>query len=134
MKYSFKMIVTEDVIDELNHVNNISYLNWIQLAAKKHWSELSKNKFDKKFAWVVLRHEIDYLSPAFLNDELTIITWVGETGGVKSVRHVEIFKLDKLLVRAKTTWCLINLNLNKPIRITDELLNILKKDKIKNDN
>lgn len=134
MKYSFKMIVTEDAIDELNHVNNISYLNWVQLAAKKHWSELSKNKFDQKFAWVVLRHEIDYLSPAYLNDELTIKTWVGETGGVKSVRHVEIFKFDKLLVRAKTTWCLVDLNLNKPLRITDELLNILKKDKLKNDN
>lgn len=133
MKYSFKIKVAKDAIDELNHVNNITYLNWVQLAAKKHWKELSSSKFDENLAWVVLRHEIDYLSPAFLNDELTIKTWVGETGGVKSIRYVEIFKIDKLLVRAKTTWCLIDLILNKPIRITDELLNILKKDKLKND-
>jgi acyl-CoA thioester hydrolase len=124
-KLVFTIKVTAIDIDELNHVNNISYVQWVQLAAQKHWNLISNAQIDSEFVWVVLRHEIDYLSSALLDDELTVITWIGKSFGVKSERFVEILKEDKLLVKAKTIWCLLDKKTMKPLRIPPKVLNIL---------
>jgi len=87
---------------------------------------LSDNKFDKQYSWVALRHEIDYLKPAFLNDILTVKTWVGETGGVKSIRYVEIYNKDILLSKGKTVWVLLDAKSMRPKRIKDDILSVLK--------
>ena len=68
--FEFNFYVKEAEIDDLNHVNNVNYLNWVQHAANKHWALLSNSEIDSEFVWVVLRHEIDYISPAFLNDKI----------------------------------------------------------------
>lgn len=124
--FTIELKVVKDDIDELNHVNNVVYLKWINLAATKHWKQLSDNKFDEQYCWVALRHEIDYLKPAFLNDIITIKTWVGVTKGVKSIRHVEIFANKQLLACAKTIWVLLDAKTMRPKRIQEEILSILK--------
>lgn len=124
-----KHIVTKKVketeIDELNHVNNVVYVQWIQDVASLHWFELVKKNPQENCIWVVLRHEIDYVRSAVLGDEITLKTWVGETQGVKSIRHVEILKDDKLLVKAKTTWCLLDAKTMRPKRIDESVLKTL---------
>ena len=60
--------------------------------------------FGAKYVWVVLRHEVDYLSSAKLNDELMVHTWKGASFGVKSERFVEIKKESKIIAKAKTIW------------------------------
>jgi len=124
--YSFNITVVASDIDILNHVNNNVYLKWINIASTKHWSYLSDNKFDKQYSWVALRHEIDYLKPAFLNDVVTVKTWVGETAGVKSIRYVEIYNKETLLAKGKTVWCLLDAKTMRPKRIKDDILSILK--------
>jgi len=124
--YSFEITVEAADIDELNHVNNNVYLKWINRASTKHWTFLSDNKFDKQYSWVALRHEIDYLKPAFLNDVVTVKTWVGETGGVKSIRYVEIYNREILLSKGKTVWVLLDAKSMRPKRIQDDILSILK--------
>jgi len=125
--YSFDINVIASDIDELNHVNNNVYLKWINIASTEHWSYLSDNKFDKQYSWVALRHEIDYLKPAFLNDVITVKTWVGETAGVKSIRYVEIYNNENLLAKGKTIWCLLDAKSMRPKRIPDDILSILKR-------
>ena len=49
-------------------------------------------RLDKNYFWVVIRHEVDYINQAVLGNMITIFTWVGESRGVKSVRHVQIQK------------------------------------------
>jgi len=126
--FSFNLVVTSDFIDDLNHVNNIVYLQWINKAATKHWEKLSDNRINKAYSWVALRHEIDYLKPAFLNDKITVKTWIGETSGVKSIRYVEIYNRKKLLAKAKTVWVLLDALTMHPKRIKDDILNILKQN------
>ena len=53
-------------IDVLNHVNNVVYLQWVNDIAEKHWEILSNEEINKKYFWVAIRHEIDYLQQAFL--------------------------------------------------------------------
>lgn len=123
--FEFELQVKETEIDELNHVNNVNYLNWVQLAANKHWEKLSNSDIDSEFIWVVLRHEIDYISPAFLNDKITVKTWIGESYGVKSERFVEVKRGGELLTKAKTIWCLLNKKTLKPTRIPENILQLL---------
>ncbi|WP_075342329.1 acyl-CoA thioesterase [Tenacibaculum agarivorans] len=123
--FSTTRTVVSSEIDDLDHVNNVVYLQWVQDIATLHWQHLTKNSDAKDLIWVVLRHEIDYLGQATLNEKITLKTWVGETKGVKSIRHVEIFKEDKLLVKAQTTWCLLNNKTLRPTRITEDIFNLL---------
>jgi len=123
--YSIKRKVLEEEIDEYNHVNNIVYLEWIQDVAFKHWNVLTQNNSQTDYVWYTIRHEIDYLQQAVLGDEVIIKTWVGETKGVKSIRHVEVYKEDTLLTKSQTTYCLLNLKTRRPTRITENILNIL---------
>ena len=112
-------------IDELNHVNNVVYLSWIQNIANLHWTQLKQDQNTSAYVWVVIRHEIDYIGQALLGDSIVAKTWVGETGGIRSIRHVEFYKNNKLIVKAQTTFCLVNSKTFKPTRITDQILMML---------
>lgn len=122
MAYEQQIRVGQDHIDALDHVNNVVYLQWVMDISAAHWHVLSSPELRKKLAWVVLRHELDYHRSARLNDLLTIRTWVGETGGSRSVRHVEILAENGARVlTAKTTWCPIDAVTFRPLRITEEV-------------
>jgi len=120
-KFSLKISVQPDDIDELNHVNNVVYLRWVQLVAAAHWNSIPNGEIRVKHLWVALRHEIDYLNPAFLGDEIEGHTWVSSMEGVKSIRHVEFYVREKCLAKAKTIWCLIDSVTWKPKRITPDI-------------
>lgn len=118
-------VVPED-IDVMGHVNNVVYLRWVQEVAEAHWIYSATEELRAKYAWIVLRHEIDYMSPAVLNDALIGTTWVEMPNGVRSIRHVEIFNqtTGKLSAKAKTTWCLLSASTMKPKRIEKDITDI----------
>lgn len=126
--YSFK--VKPEHIDQLDHVNNVVYVQWIQDAAVSHWNSVAPDNIKEKFVWVIVRHEIDYKYPAKLNEELIIKTQVLNAQGVISVRKVGIYrKTDmKLLVESRTTWCMIDSITFRPSRITDEVKRLFLPD------
>jgi len=118
-----EIIVSKNDLDELNHVNNVIYIHWVQEIAKNHWKSLVSSEIIKNYYWVLLEHQIKYLHPAFLGDKIILKTYIEKTEVVKSNRIVEIYNTDtnKLLVTSKTIWCLINAKTKKPNRITDEI-------------
>ena len=125
-EYIQEIIVTKADIDELNHVNNVVYLQWIQDIAKAHWETIAPPVLTEKYIWMVLRHEIDYKSQAFLNDRLQIRTWVNWSEGVKSERAVEIKNAEtqKVVITSKTTWCLLDAITKRPHRIEKDIQDI----------
>lgn len=125
ISYQFTLKVKLEDIDMLNHVNNVVYLKWINEASERHWAILTNKDIDSKYFWVCIRHEIDYIGEAYLNDEINICTWIGQSSGVKSIRHVAIYKSSKLICKAKTTWCLIDAKTKKPAPIREDILNLL---------
>src|SRR3978361_2384025 len=108
--FEYRIIVAAGDIDELEHVSNIIYLRWVQDAASAHWAQLSNDTINKKYVWVVMRHEIDYLLPALLNDEIIVRTWVGKNEGARSQRHTQLSNAvtGKMIAEALTTWCLLD--------------------------
>jgi len=121
-QHSFK--VQSNDIDALNHVNNLVYLQWALKISEMHWESLTTKEINEKYVWVVLRHEIDYLNQAFLNDIITVYTWIDESEGVKSTRMVHIYCKDKLLTKSKTTWCLLDAKTLKPKRVGKDILEL----------
>lgn len=97
-------------IDELDHVNNLVYLRWVQEAAVSHWLALATPAEVDAIAWVVLRHEIDYLHATRVGDRVTLRTWVGVAAGATFERHTEIVRTQdgQVLARARTLWCPID--------------------------
>jgi acyl-CoA thioester hydrolase len=127
-KFEYPVTVTEKDIDEMGHANNVVYLRWVQEAAAAHWNHIASPGLKKHYAWVVVRHEIDYLQPAFLHDKIIAYTWVGEHSGATSERYVEIYNADtgKKLASAKTTWCLLDAISLRPKRIEAEIHSVFK--------
>ncbi len=110
-------------IDRQNHVNNTVYVRWIQEVATEHWNANAPSPARDEIGWVVLRHEIDYKSPACLGDEITLRTWVGQATRVTFERFVEVFRRNdrKLLAAARTVWVPINPETGKPTRVPAEV-------------
>ena len=123
--YQHKIEVSRDDIDELGHVNNVVYVRWVQEVAAAHWEYAAPAALKTKYAWVVLRHEIDYKNPAFLKDDITGYTWVGDHHGARFDRFVRIQCESRVLAEAKTSWCLLDAKSLRPIRIPDEILGLL---------
>jgi acyl-CoA thioester hydrolase len=121
----FTLIVTvrpED-IDGQNHVNNMVYLRWVQEIATAHWRAIASAEAQEAVGWVVLRHEIDYKSPAVLGDEIELRTWVGKATRLTFERFTEIRRQNetKLLAKGRTLWCPIDPRTARPIRVSDEV-------------
>jgi len=127
VSFQHSRIVKQEEIDELKHVNNIVYLQWVQEISGLHWHALATDKIKSKTIWIALRHEIDYINPSFLNDNITIYTWIDQTKGVKSIRIVHMYCGDKLLAKAKTTWVLLDAQSLKPKRIGKDIQLLFEK-------
>ncbi len=125
--FSLERTVVADDIDDLDHVNNIKYLYWIQDVAKSHWEELTKKLMNDFHLWIVRSHQIEYKRPARVGDKIMITTYVNRSKGFLSERIVEIFikKNKQLLVRCKTQWCYINRDTQNPEPIPEYILNLL---------
>lgn len=110
-------------IDELGHVNNTVYLRWVQDVATAHWRALASAEMQAAIVWVVLRHEIDYKAPALPGDEVLLRTWVGEASRLTFERHTRMLcaRDEQLLAQARTLWCPISTQTNRPTRVTAEL-------------
>lgn len=114
--FEIEIAVGPGDIDELGHVNNVTYVRWIQDVAVAHWRAVALPEDQEQLLWIVLRHEIDYKLPAFLGDRLAARTWVGKASRLKFERYTEITRLPggETLAQARTLWCPIDRQTGKP--------------------
>jgi acyl-CoA thioester hydrolase len=110
-------------IDEQNHVNNTVYLRWVQEVATAHWQAVATPEAQKTIGWVVLRHEIDYRTPAALGNKIILRTWVGKATRLTFERFTEILRSTdrQLFSNARTLWCPINAHTGRPVRVPPEV-------------
>ena len=127
--FTLKITVSSKDIDTLKHVNNLVYVKWMDKIATEHYAFLTKDNPLPQYVWVVTRHEIDYLKQAILGDKITVKTWVGETNGITSIRFMNFYKENLLLVKAKTVWLMLDSKTFKPTRIREKVLKVLQPPK-----
>lgn len=110
-------------IDQLGHVNNVTYLRWVQDVAVAHWQAAAPPAEQARLLWVVVRHEIDYKHPAYLRDDILARTWVGTASRWRFERHTEILRAAdrRLLARARTVWCPIDRQTGRLTEVSPEV-------------
>jgi acyl-CoA thioester hydrolase len=110
-------------IDEQNHVNNTVYLRWVQDVATAHWRAVASPGAQESIGWVVVRHEIEYKTPAGLDDKIMLRTWVGKAARLTFERFTEIRRSSdgQLLSKGRTLWCPINAQTGRPMRVPAEV-------------
>jgi acyl-CoA thioester hydrolase len=117
--FTFAYSVAAEDIDRLGHVNNVVYVKIVQDAAVKHWFHLAPPDVARAVIWVCRRHELDYLKPAFLGDELRVKTWVGSPSGATWERFTEITRPTDgaTVLKARTVWVLVDATSLRPRRV-----------------
>ena len=121
--FEIPVIVQPEDIDELGHVNNVVYLKWVQEAATAHWRAAATPEEQADLFWVVTRHEIDYIRPAFPADTIAVRTWVGDSTRGRFDRHTEIRRTadDRVLARVRSVWCPMDRSTGRPAAVGDEV-------------
>ncbi|EIK93260.1 thioesterase superfamily protein [Pseudomonas sp. M47T1] len=115
-------------IDGLGHANNAVYVTWLERCAWRHSQRLGLDLSEYRRlnrAMAVVRHEIDYLAAAYENDELQLATWIVESDQrLKMTRQFQLMRpRDAVtLLRARTTFCCIDLASGKPKRMPAEFI------------
>ena len=108
--HQYNLQVNKEHLDELDHVNNVQYLHWVQEISGAHWKSLIEKDSCFYGIWVVRSHKIDYKRPAKLYDWLTLKTHVASTEGFLSQRIVKIYLKDTttIVAQCNTQWCYLN--------------------------
>ncbi|KYG72160.1 acyl-CoA thioester hydrolase [Roseivirga ehrenbergii] len=121
--YESTFEVTAADLDDMQHVNNVRYLQWVQDVSEAAWTQTAKPKWLEQYKWVAINHFIEYKKPAFLGDKILVKTHVQEHTGVKSNRLVRMFNATTgdLLMQSSSWWCMIDANSLKPTRIPKEV-------------
>lgn len=128
-QYAFQITVLPEHIDDQHHVNNVVYVQFMQEVANRHWQGVVTPELDQEVVWVVRKHEIEYLAPAYLNEVLEIRTWTGEHTAVTWNRHYEIIRPSdqKIICKAQSVWVLLDKASGKPRRIDAAILRVFLK-------
>jgi acyl-CoA thioester hydrolase len=125
-----RFIIPREDIDQLGHASNIAYLRWIQDGAVLHSTALGYDF--ARYArlgvfFVVRRHEIDYLRPVVLGEELECRTWLSAMMAAKCHRQTEITRVEDgaLVARATTVWGCVDRERGRPVRVPREVKDVL---------
>lgn len=126
--FATELAVSSADIDELGHVSNVVYVQWILHAAQAHSRAMGYDfaAYRRRgVVFVVRRHEVDYLASALAGDRILLRTWVDSWKAASCVRMTSIIRIqdgrEALLARGRTVWALIDFETGRPMRIPDDL-------------
>lgn len=127
MPFSIRVHVAPQHIDELQHVSNVVYVQWIQDVAAAHSAAVGLGMAEYRQrggVFVVRRHEVDYLRPALAGDELEVETRVVAMSPVTATRQTFIRRVvdGQVLVQAQTQWAYVSTATGRPVRIPPEVM------------
>jgi len=128
--YSRQFTVPSAALDQNGHVNNVTYLQWMQDIAVEHYDVMggTARTLVLGATWVVREHKIVYLRPAFAGDEIEVQTWVVNLRRVRSLRKYQFVRKPggDLLVRGETDWVFVDAKTGQPRRIPDEIASLFQ--------
>lgn len=108
-------------IDLLGHVNNTVWVRFVVELADAHAEAVGMGFVRTRELggqWIVRRHEVDYLRPAFSGDRIREETWVESIRGARSIRRSRFLREDggEPLVTARTEWAFVTVDTLRPRR------------------
>lgn len=110
-------------LDSAGHLNSAAYLDWLvelndNAAAAVHWGPERTDR--EGFTFGVQEYQIEYLLPAYFDDEVQLTTFISEIGETQVMRHYALQRGPELLARAQVMWGCVDLETDNPRQIPDE--------------
>ena len=128
--HRLQIIVPAEAVDRNRHVNNVAYVQWMQDAAIAHSAATGCTRMTEAIGatWVARMHRIEYLSPAFAGEAITILTWVADFRKVRSLRRYRFIRAadQRVLAQGETDWVLVDVATGRPRGIPAELANLFE--------
>ena len=125
--YSKTIHIPESAIDENGHVNNVTYVQWMQDIAVEHYASIGGIEAQgADSTWVVREHKIEYFLPAFLSEEIEVKTWVENIRRVHSLRKYEFTRTSdgKTLVKGETDWVFVDVKTGSPRAVPEAVIKV----------
>lgn len=129
--YSKNINIPASAIDENGHVNNVTYVQWMQDIAVEHYASIGGIEAQgPDSTWVIREHRIEYLLPAFEGEKIEIRTWVENIRKVRSLRMYEFVRRSdgKVLVKGETDWVFVDVKTGIPKAIPQEVRQVFNTD------
>ena len=110
-------------IDELGHVNNTVWVQWIQELATAHWQAVAPPEHLAAYVWVVTRHEIDYRGNIAAGESVTAETFIPAPPRGAQFDRCVVFRdsRGKAMVIARSTWALLDRATGRLCRVRPEI-------------
>jgi acyl-CoA thioester hydrolase len=128
--YRIEIIVSAEAVDRNRHVNNVAYVQWMQDAAIQHSAATGCTRMTETIGatWVARMHRIEYLSPAFAGEGITVLTWIADFRRVRSLRRYKFIRAadQKVLAQGETDWVLVDVATGHPRGIPSELAKLFE--------
>ncbi|MDQ2877795.1 MAG: acyl-CoA thioesterase [Pseudomonadota bacterium] len=109
-------------IDFMGHVNNASYLKWVQDAVVSHWQRFAPAEALATHAWVALKHEITYRKPTFLDDDVIATVLLEKVQGARAFYETIIRRGEDVLAEVKSSWCCLDAETLRPARLARDVI------------
>ena len=122
LPYDHRIGIDPADIDFMGHVNNASYLKWVQEAVLDHWRKLAPADAVATHLWVALRHEITYRKPTFLQDEVIATVLLEKVQGARAFYQTVIRRGEEVLAEVKSSWCCIDAETLRPARLAQSVV------------
>jgi acyl-CoA thioester hydrolase len=108
-------------IDHMGHVNNSVYLKWVQEAVIDYWQSVAPPDAVTRHLWVALKHEISYLRPTFLSDNVVAEVIAEKVEGARAYFTTVVRRGQDVLSEAKSCWCCLDAVTQRPARLAREI-------------
>jgi acyl-CoA thioester hydrolase len=107
--------------DALGHVNNANYLSFLESSRLEYIKTVLGRVKAEDFGVIIARIEIDYKSPAFHYETMSVGCRVIELGGssIKMDYRIEDKATGRLVAEAKSVMVAFDYALGRPVRIND---------------
>ncbi|GLS17569.1 thioesterase [Labrys miyagiensis] len=120
--YDYTVGIDRADIDFMGHVNNASYLKWVQAAIISHWERLAPADAIARLSWVALKHEITYRKPAFLDDHVIATVILEKVHGARAFYEIIIKRGEEVLAEVKSSWCCLDAETHRPARVSKSII------------
>ncbi len=120
--FAFAITVDPADIDFMGHVNNASYLKWVQDAVVGHWRTFAPAQAIADHVWVATNHNITYRRPTFLNDPVIAHVILERVQGARAFYETIIKRGEDVLAEVKSSWCCLDAATLRPARLARELV------------
>lgn len=114
--------IQPDDIDHMGHVNNAVYLKWVQDAVVDYWQSVAPADAVARHLWVALKHEITYLKPTFLQDNVVAEVIAEKVEGARAMFHTVLKRGEDVLSEINSSWCCLDAVTKRPARLARDIV------------